>query len=405
MKSPDSSDEGQAGKRLLAHADGLYTVAHALTMNAVEASALVEAVFRRAARERIPADANARSALLRMLREEAGMSGDSRVWLASGPAPTGDFRRQLGDRAVKRVLPLAFASLARHEREVLILHVVERIPIDEVSELIERDASLALETAEASLRTEILSQLGRGERGLVDFLPDGWLRDAVNELAVTEIPALPPSLRNSIEQPLLARRTQGEVKNRSQERRSRSSISQGLQRALAVASIVFFAGLVGYVVSRIMDAPPETNVIAISAAASDRARVEVSSADPADVEAFIRERTGLRLQVPQIEGASLIGARVTEPSPGIRVPTLIYSDVDNGGRIVVLAYTYALIDSHGESLRFERETLEQIQEEGRYELHDLGGKQVLVWRHRNAIFVAVTEGQADALYDRVYRSS
>lgn len=405
MNSRSNDDSTSDSRRLLAHADSLYMVAHALTMNAVEASALVEAVYRRASREELPGDTDLRGWLLHLLREEAGMTGQAQYALGTTTAATGDFRRQLADRAVRRVLPLAFSDLARHERELLVLHYVERLDTDALATLLQTTSTeidARILAAEASLRTGITAQLGAGERSLMEHLREGWMRDAINEMAVSDVPALPPTLRPSLAGPAPA---SAPTATPSRRRPRPREVSKRLQRALAVASIVFFTGLIGYVVSRVLETPPETNAITISARASDRARIEVASADAFEIRDYIQARTGWRMAVPQIEGAHLLGARITEPADGVRVPMIVYEDDDNGQRIVVLAYTYALIDTHGERLRFERETLEQIQDEGRYEFHDLGGKQVLVWRQRNAIFVAVTEGEAEALHARVYRSS
>jgi DNA-directed RNA polymerase specialized sigma24 family protein len=407
MTPPDSSNDRTGARgRLLAHADSLYAVAHALTMNAVQASALVESTYRRARSMEVPAGIDERLWLLRLLREEAGMMESSDLLLKGGSTP-GDFRRQLAERAARRVLPVAFSSLSVSEREILILHYVERFELESIALVTGHSPDVVearVAVADAALRTAVLNELAPGERGLLGEIPDGWIREAINEMAVNEIPVLPPTLRPSLERPMPGAGVQSAPPPKRAERTD-VSVSKRLQRSLAVASIVFFTGLLGYVASRVLETPPDTSVITISARASDRARVELASDDPSEIGAYLEERTGWRLSVPEIDGAHLVGARITEPSAGIRVPTMVYADAVDGRRVVVLAYSYALIDRHSDELRFDRETLMQIQEEGRYDLHDLGGKQVLVWRHRNAIFVAVTEGQAEALHDRVYRSS
>jgi hypothetical protein len=392
---------------LLAHADSLYAVAHALTMNAVEASALVQATYRRAASASPMPGIETRLWLLGLLREEAGLAPDSTPMLRSASA-TGDFRRNLAEKAARRVLPIAFAHLSATDRELLVLHLVERLDVASIAVVTSATPEVAearIAVADASLRTAVLDELAPGEKGLLGDLPDGWLRDAMNDMAVRDLPVMPPTIRSSLETPA----PQQSVRRPSDGQRAapppRADLSRRLQRALAIASIVFFAGLIGYVASRVLETPEDSGVIALSVRASDRARVELATDRPEEVQAFLEERTGWRVPVPQIEGAHLIGARITEPAPGARVPTIVYADDDDGSRVVVLAYSYALIDHHAETLRFDRETLEQIQEEGRYDLHDLGSRQVLVWRQRNAIFVAVTEGQAEALHERVYRSS
>jgi DNA-directed RNA polymerase specialized sigma24 family protein len=392
---------------LLSHADSLYAVAHALTMNASEAAALVQATYRRASSSSPPPDFEPRLWLLGILREEAGLSADALPMLGSASA-TGDFRRTLAEKAARRVLPIAFAHLSAADREILVLHLVERLDVPAISSVVKATPDVTearIAVAGATLRTAVLNELAPGEKGLIGELPEGWLRDAMNDMAVRELPVMPPTLRTSLETPTPSTLDHASQRSVPKPAESRANLSQRLQRALAIASIVFFTGLIGYVVSRVLEAPEETGVIALSVRASDRARVELATDRAEDVEVFLEERVGWRVRVPEIEGAQLIGVRITEAAPGARVPTIVYSDDDDGGRLVVMAYSYALIDQHPEALQFDRETLQQIEEEGRYDLHDLGSKQVLVWRQRNTIFVAVTEGQAEALHERVYRSS
>lgn len=392
---------------LLAYSDTLYAVAHALTMNAVEAAALVQATYRRASTLSPPPAADARLWLLGLLREEVGLSTEAVPMLGSASA-TGDFRRNLAEKATRRVLPIAFAHLPATDRELLVLHMVERLDVPSIAVVTNSTPEIVearIAVADASLRTAVLDELAPGERGLIGDLPEGWLGAAMNDMAVRDLPVMPPTLRSSLEAPARHPVARQASSDRTQRESRRADLSRRLQRSLAIASIVFFTGLIGYVASRVLEAPEETGIVALSVRASDRVRVELVTDRPEEVEAFLEDRVGWRVPIPQIEGAHLIGARITEPAPGARVPTIVYADDDDGQRVVILAYSYALVDQHAQALRFDRETLEQIQDEGRFDLHDLGSKQVLVWRQRNAIFVGVTEGQAEALQDRVYRSS
>ena len=117
---------------------------------------------------------------------------------------------------------------------------------------------------------------------------------------------------------------------------------------------------------------------------------------------YIASELDWRLTVPRIEGASLQGASRHEIISDTFIPLLTYHDEATNELIPVFVYDYALLGRVRDRLRFEAETLRQIEDENHFELHDMGSKQVLVWRNRDDIFVAVTRGGAESLQDRIY---
>lgn len=169
--------------------------------------------------------------------------------------------------------------------------------------------------------------------------------------------------------------------------------------------IIFLAGLFAYGAARILDEPLVTDALELAVRTSSRVNLDITSSDAEDVERFLMERLNWRLAVPAIEGATLLGSQIREITSGVYVPALYYEDTQTEGQITIVAYNYALLDRNDEFVQFEPATLSQIEDPGHYELHDLGRQQLLVWRHRNNIFVAVTRGTAEALQDRVYPES
>jgi hypothetical protein len=59
------------------------------------------------------------------------------------------------------------------------------------------------------------------------------------------------------------------------------------------------------------------------------------------------------------------------------------------------------LDLYSDRLSLEADIQNQIVAEQHYDLHDLGEKQVLVWRHRDDIYLAVTRGEAETLQGRI----
>lgn len=398
-----SASDAESRMRMMGHADSLYSMAHVLTLDAAEAAALVEAVYRRAGDEDPPPAGKEKEWLLRLMREEAG-STEGRV--RPRPAATGDFRRKLALRAVQRVMPAAFASLDVADREILMLVHVERFDSEHVAAITgdaPDDVAPRLENAENAFRNGIYRSLFSSEVALLQQLPEGWLREAINDMVANDLPAMPPTVRTE----LIPERVETRVEPRREQpsKRPRPRGAPRLQRMGVALLIIFFTGLFAYGAARILERPPETNALLLSADAASSMHLDLVSDDARELETFVQEQLNWRLTVPVIEGTALMGVQIREIGEGIRVPAIFYEDEQGEGPITVVAYTYALLDRAGDRLQFEPATLSQIQDPGHYDLHDLGRQQLLVWRHRNNIFVAVTRGQAETLQDRVYPAS
>ncbi len=389
----------------MGHADSIYAMAHAITLDATEAVLLVEAVYERAARESMPPGADEKLWLLRLLREERAQPQDDSTE-AEAPAQTaGDFRIKLSRRAVQREMPAAFASLTPQARELLMLIHVERHAVEDIAALVELPIDSLeehLAGAEMSLRASVLSGLAPSERNLLSRAPSDWIRAAINDMVANDLPAMPPTVRTDLGP---ASETQPEAaRNEPPSPRRTSKPGERLRRAATALFIIFLVGLFAYGAARILDQPPETDALVLSVEASSGMDLDIATDDAAEVERYLLDNIGWRLVVPAIEGATLMGAQIREVSEDIRVPALYYDDSRARGPITLVAYTYALLDRSGERLHFEPATLSQIQNQGHYELHDVGRRQLLIWRHRNNIFVAVTRGTAEALQDRIYPS-
>lgn len=405
-----SASDPDRESRLLRHADSVYAMAHALTLNAEDATLLLEAVYQKAASLPLPSHGAEKEWLLRLLREEMRDDGGAPPDPSGLPArASGDFRRKLALRAVQRVLPAAFATLDRSEREILMLVHVERYDLNQAADIATEPVDVTeqrLDSAEATLRNAVKRNVSVGEHPLLEQLPPGWLPNALNEMVATDLPAMPPTVRPDFRRGHQSNqnRHSGEEHARRPSRKLRS-LKPALRRLGVAALTIFFTGLLAYGAARILDRPPESNAIILSADAAGRPDFQVQTSDPEEAQNFILENLDWRLMVPRIADASLLGVEVREIAEGIVLPVLHYDDQHSEEDISVLVYNYALLDRAGERLRFERETLSQIEDAGHYELHDLGRQQVLVWRDRDDIFVAVTRGDAEALQDRLYANS
>ncbi len=388
--------------RLLNHADSVYTMAHAMTLDASEAADLVEAVYRRAAEEQIPEGLDEKLWLLSLLRQERMYRAHTGL-VESNRATAGDLRRKLALKAVQREISTAFVSLPVESRELLVLVHVERYGADELAFLKDipvEEIPDVLRVAENDLRLAVERSLGANEAELLKLVPDEWVRTAINDMVANDLPVMPPTVRTDLgpappQPPASADRTS----------RPRPEPGRRFKRSATALMIIFLAGLFAYGAARILDEPLVTDALELAVRTSSRVNLDITSSDAEDVERFLMERLNWRLAVPAIEGATLLGSQIREITSGVYVPALYYEDTQTEGQITIVAYNYALLDRNDEFVQFEPATLSQIEDPGHYELHDLGRQQLLVWRHRNNIFVAVTRGTAEALQDRVYPES
>lgn len=399
-----AAPESDHREKLLSHADSIYAMAHVLTLDATAAAELVEAVYRRASEETPPEGMDEKLWLLALLRQERTPSHGEGREARPLRAAAGDFRRKLALRAVQREMPAAFVSLPAHSRELLVLVHIERHGAHELTYITGESLDVLAERlrrAEDDLRMLVERALTPNEVELLELIPDDWLRAALNDMIANDLPVMPPTVRTDLEPT-----PPGPAPVRAPTRpASRTSLGQRLRRSATALFIIFCAGLFSYGAARILDRPLVTDALELSVNAASGMNLDVSSSDADEVERFLLERLDWRLVVPEIEDATLLGVQIREISSGIRVPALYYEDSQSDGPITLVAFNYALLDRSSDHVEFEAATLSQIEEAGHYELHDLGRQHLLVWRHRNNIFVAVTRGTAEALQDRVYPAS
>ena len=121
---------------------------------------------------------------------------------------------------------------------------------------------------------------------------------------------------------------------------------------------------------------------------------------PERAEQFVRDELGRRLTVPRIDGAVLRGVGLAKVAPDERVPVFRFRDSTSGRPVTAYAYDYALLDRTGERFRLVPRLRRQIQKEGRFATQQVDDHRVLLWRHRDDIFAAVT-ARPDSLQQRI----
>lgn len=412
---------------LLQHLERLYALAQVLTPDAEGATRLVEATYERAFAAR---------------PEDRRPSMDEKAWLfrlmldvqrghavqpEAAPDGLAAYRRSLAGAFLTRTLPTAFATLPPQERLVLVLCEVEGLSCADAGAVLDLDPAAVchrLETARTVLMNLLRTSATPAERPLIETsLPEGALEEALRRLVQEGFAPLPPTLLPTLTASTPTPATypddvhhpdvrdsdvrHPDVRKRRVGRRVPVRASQPLgrlRRSIGALAIIGAAGLLGYLLT-VPQTPqaPEVNLITLSARqAGDATDLALRTNSPEQAERFVRDRLGWRLTVPSISGATLSGVGIEEVAPEVDVPVFVFSDQTTGRPVTLYAYTYALLQRFGDRIELERDILRQIENDAHVDIHDLGEEKVLVWRHRDDIYVAVTRSDAEALRQRIF---
>ncbi len=389
----------------LEYLENLYALAQVLTPDTEQAATLVTETLRQGvtAPDALPPEARKAWLFRRMLRLHAARNTTSPApGAAAAPAmPLDALRRRLAGRIVEHRLPAAFLTLPHTRQLLVVLCDVEGLSPPHAAALLDMDASRAAdELAEA--HAALLDVLRDGEsdleRRLFDSLPDApdtWLPPALQQALKAALSPLPPSLRPAFSATLNPAAPPAPP-------RPAGNLWPTLRRVVVTLLLIITTGLLGYGLSTLTPVPRiDNNLITRSADAADALQPTFRTASPEQAERYVRSRLNWRLTVPTIQDALLLGVGFRTFAPGLEVPVFLYEDHVSGTTIAVHTYTYALLERHPNRMQLNRDILLQIETDRHFDLHDLGRQQVLVWRHQDDIFVAVTAGDAETLRSRI----
>lgn len=367
------------------HVEGLYVVAQSITRTTDEATRLVQRVLQDGATHAtLPAE-ELRPYLFRQLIALQAEQADQHAPLPYGtPSP-----ETLG--ILSRAVPLAFLALSKPDRLLLTLWARE------VSDTFPLHVFLATDEAEAQERLaqalhRFMATLNEAclptERALIGAYLSHADRRWLVELALeSHIPPLPPALRPL--PPPLPPPPPPAKKPRS------------LVATVLVWAAVFLAVLtLVYLIARPRILERETNLVALAGQLAHTDPIAAPVADPQSAERFILDHVGWRVSVPELAPLTLQGVGLSTIAPGVELPFLRYNS-PNEEPFTVLILTYALLDQAEDVLYLEPDILGFLENEFEVDLHDLGDRQVMFWRHTDDIFVGISLGQGESVRDLV----
>ena len=399
-------------KKILQYKDALFSMAQVLTLDHEKSLQLVEkTVLRALSRSRVDqVDIQDRRYLLQLLLEvHQDQSKRHTPLFAQGedeiePPANESIKNQLIQDALKRIMPVAFASLADSDRALLILCEIERLSSTDASLIMGSDSktiSVQLEEVKDQLIEKISQNASPSVSRMIANQPqDSWLPAAIQNALKANYKPSPNTLESRIRNVVTKRadRKPAELLSKAQPLRQREKRQQSIKdllfRRIITLLLILTAGLAGYIGSEMLRTPPNPDLISLSVKQSKRIKPILSTSDREEAEDFIVNHLDWRLSLPEISGSQIEGVGISEISSGIRVPVFLYSTRENEQtqEVTLYAFTYALLDEFQSQIQLSSETLAAIAEPDHIDFHSLrSGNNVFVWRNANDIFLAVTD--------------
>lgn len=415
------ADPATSGDAAADPLERLYAFAQLLAPTAHEAEQLVVATYRRAleassANEAAgdTADEPPYAALVRLLlqvRHEQRAAQGAAEEAPSGTTvkdPLSAVKERLLEHFLAEQAPLVFVRLPEDLRLLFVLSDLDGLSPAEAADVVGLAPEMAerrLNLAREIMQEALYQQASRAMRSLLDarFTPDR-LRDALDTFLTHERTALPASLPARID-----RLYQGPALPADESaapmlppaRRDRSPARPFYQRTLFATGWIALAGLLGVLVVLLADDPPEADLVQLTAARAPEVEPVLRTTSPEEAAAFVSTQLGQSVRVPSVAEAALVGVGIQSIVPSAPVPVFVYADSTSDAPVVLYAFTYALLDMHAERLQLDMETLQRIAQQGAYDLYPVDDQNVLIWRHRDEIFVAVTTLDGQALQQRI----
>jgi DNA-directed RNA polymerase specialized sigma24 family protein len=393
----------------LKYLDRLYGLAKIFSYNEPQARRLVERAYTQVADEDQKAD------LLNLLRglargaeamdSDREPSTDDKVGGQSTDVDRPLFRTEALSIA-RRALGPALADLSAREQLAIVLVEVQGLHADQLAIVFDCSPMEALslhQKALARLVGLVMKQLNPVQLGFtLDHLPDSWIGQTLESLAWQQEQRAPDPLRTRIAARMGPTVGAAQSRKKEQVRPARApGFGRRVRNTFLGATLIVLLGTLSYQIAGLAVRQPETNAIQLTAISARSFSPSLLTASRSEAAAFF-DAAGKSVDPPEVAGAELEGVGLAELSPGIRIPTLRYSDRASGDAVTIYGLTYRDLDRYAGVVDLPDDVLRQIQNDLNYDLHPLDEDQVLVWRRGAWIFLAVSSIEGSELRERIY---
>ena len=311
-------------------------------------------------------------------------------------------QRRSARACLDRLLPAAFASLPEHHQLTLLALIRRRAaePAHEQRGAAPPAADKHADPARHALRNELFEQATTGERRLLHRYQDrDWIDEGLARL-LAPLPSPDVSTGRPGDAPVGTQRGASVAPSEKEPTLTRST---SLRRLVVGLLLIATAGLIGVLISQSTSpaSPERLDLISITARQADALHLTLETTQRIEAEQFFARRLGRRFSVPVLGGASLEGVGTVPLAPSAEVPALRYADGSTGAAITVYALSYALLDRLSPHAQLSPRILSRLQEPGRQTTLASSDRQVVLWRQRDDILLAVASSELAALAPRV----
>jgi hypothetical protein len=149
---------------------------------------------------------------------------------------------------------------------------------------------------------------------------------------------------------------------------------------------------------------PTGNLALLAARATEAAMAElaIQTSDSDEAALYIRNHFGWRVLVPTISDAALKGISLVEIASEVRVPAFVFEDSD-ASPFLVYVWNYSFMDRHqNRLLALSPMVLSGLEQANSFTVEQgQAGEEIVIWRSRDDIFLAVTSNPAEILVSRI----
>ncbi|NNE48266.1 MAG: hypothetical protein HKN37_16565 [Rhodothermales bacterium] len=399
----------------LTHLDTVQRAAQLSAGSDEAVEKLVEETFRRAIAAHRNGDPRRPRELLLAELGKARQSGDDTDATATVVEQVvSDTHRAAATERARLVVHQVLSGLDSLDWRLLFLSEIDALSMDEIA-AVTGESAVVLEERRQNVLTKIhkslFSESGPEQRvHLIDGLPDDWLKDSLSAIS-RQLPRASDGLRSRIAasagpQVRVAQKTtsvDAPARAGASAPRKRRSPIRPMSILVGIALVLAVGFGADYLHSTLSE-EPEQDLIVLTARKAESFRFDLRTSSRDRGERFLQTHTGVRSRIPVINGATLGGVGIEEIAPGVQAPAVRYIDDSTGASITLYALSYRFLDANP-SIRLSSDVRSQIQSESNFDLHSLRSAQVLVWRNRSSIYLAVTKIDGRELQSRIPASS
>ena len=406
--------------------DTLYPLA-CMLVGSEAAPALLVDVYERVAE--VPASERPESldGWLGLLLQEASaesLGADAPTDLA--PSTQDTLGREVAERLLHNTLPVALATCSAAERLVLSLHAIGAPASIHDDRLADAVAEAPPSDPLSLLREKLRAVLSAPEAELLDrTLSDEDLQDAVQDLLRDRFAPVPSSLRAELRSTLQAASPPKAHDDASpsssppEASTAPSESSTGVLDALPsgprprvllivvlLGALVLAGGLgVSYLTGPSSPSSPTStapSLVAFSAGQASAVTTERTTSRRDAAEAYLDSTWDRQLQLPTIEAAQLEGIGRLQAAGNAEIPVAVYANTEDGTRIAVFLYNYALVDQLDGAATLDARVRTALGQRNQLVTTEQTSPAVLLWRDGADIFVVVAPNlSTDSLRARV----